>query len=177
MNIIEKIIKTQSEHQDGNFGFDSLKDYENAAIDMLLFMWGEYGRQINFELLEEGKLFGLEVKDLKNPRTNYPMPEAQMVFTARVIIELNELNSALNLSYDILTFYQKKKEDVESSIFFEPSTDAPIGPLLQFMIQGHKTLESRRERLIENSENYFTEKDSENVCEIDNETFNLDYMF
>ncbi len=45
------------------------------------------------------------------------------------------------------------------------------------MIQGHKTLESRRERLLKNSKDYFTEKDSENICEIDNETFKLDYMF
>jgi hypothetical protein len=177
MNTIEKIIKTRSEHQDGNFGFDSRKEYENAAIEMLLFMWGEYGRQINFELLEEGKSVGLEVKGLKNPITNFPIPDDQIVLTAKGIIELNELNCALNLSYDILTFYQKKKEDTESSIFIEPFTDAPIGPLLQFMIQGHKTLEFRRERLLKNSKDYFTEKNSENVCKINNETFKLNYMF
>ena len=40
MNIIEKIIKTRSEHQDGNFGYDSRKNYEDAAIEMtLLTVW------------------------------------------------------------------------------------------------------------------------------------------
>lgn len=177
MNIIEKIIKTRSEHQNGNFGFNSRKNYEDAAIEILLLMWGEYGRQINFELLEEGKLFGLEFKDLVNPSTNFPIPDAQMVFSARVITELNELNCALNLSYAILASYQQKKEDTESSIFFEPKTDYPIGPLLQFMIQGHKTLEIRRERLISNSKDYFAEIDSENVCEIDHQTFKLKYSY
>jgi len=163
MDIIEKIKKSESELQDGNFGFDSRQDYEDAVIEMTSFTWGDYGKKINLELLQQGKLFGLEFKDITNPLFNFPAPSEDVVLDAKAIVELTKLNKALNLSYIIIELYARNREYCDNFIAIEPIEESLIGPVLHFSLQGHKTLEIMREKLMSNPDEYFKEKYSENI--------------
>lgn len=163
MDILEVIKKSESERQDGNFGFDSRKDYEDAVIEMTSFTWGDYGKRINLELLQQGKLFGLEFKDFTNPLFNFPTPNKDVVLDAKAIAELNNLNKALNLSYTITELYARNSEYCDCFIGIVPIEESLIGPVLHFNLQGHKTLEIMREKLMSNPDEYFKEKYSENI--------------
>lgn len=158
MDILEKIKKTKSEHQGGNFGFDSRKDYEDAVIEMSSYTWGDFGKQINFELLQQGKLFGLKFKDLTNPLINFPTPNKDVVLDAEAITELNKLNKSLNLSYLIFNLFSRNDEFNNPFDAIVPLDNSLIGPVLYFGIHGHKTLEVMREKLLCNPKKYFQEK-------------------
>jgi len=159
MNIIEIIKKSESEHQGGNFGFDSRKDYEDAVIEMSSYTWGDFGKKINFELLQQGKLFGLEFKDLTNPLINFPTPNKDVVLDAEAIAELNKINKSLNLSYLIFNLFSRNDEFNNPFEEIVPIEHSLIGPVLYFGIHGHKTLEILRERLLSNPTQYFKVKE------------------
>lgn len=163
MNILEIIKKSESERQDGNFGFASRKAYEYAVTEMTELMFGSLGKKVNLELLQRGKLFNLEFRDVVNPIINFPDTSINAVLDAKAIVELNKLNKALNLSYMILELYARNSEYFDRFNGVELIEESLIGPVLHFSLQGHKTLEIMRERLMSNPDAYFKEKYSENI--------------
>jgi hypothetical protein len=139
-----------------NLGFSTREDYEQAAIKLAYLKHGEYGKRINLELLKDGKLNGKTFIDLTHPKALIITTYDKQLNQEKISRELEALNNALELSYNLLEFFNDSAE-YEKSVYQTIMTSM-ISPILYFEIQGHYTLEVMRDKLINDPIGYFADK-------------------
>ncbi len=139
---------------DPNFGYETREDYEKAVERMTMLMWGEFGKEINLNLLHRGKLQNIKFTDLTHPKELPTFLLENNPSNNQTFNEFNAINEALNLSYKKLLFYQDSLDNYTLS-----DLNASITPaFIYFGVQGHITLEVMREMLCNDPREYFNQK-------------------